>query len=870
MDQSGGMEHVFLKEYFGHEDFRGGQREVVLAALAGRDVAIFWTTGAGKSLCYQLPAVQSGKTVVVVSPLISLMQDQVHRFNATVGAQGRHRACFLGSAQFDANIEAAALAGDYTLVYVTPEKLTSGNFLNRLSQCPMLLLAIDEAHCISEWGHDFRPSYRALHAVRQALPGLPLMALTATASSRVQEDIMNQLQLRGALLSRSSFDRNNLRIRCTRKTSRASDLARVARDVANGGATIVYVMTQSETEMVSSFLAERLGAGKVGAYHGGLSYGDREDAHVAFLNGQLQVMVATVAFGMGIDKPDVRRIIHYGAPKTVEEYFQQIGRAGRDGLDSNCELIWADSDFLAYSGDFYLKNLSEENKKSIQASTESLRAFASSSTCRRRWLLDYFGEQASYERCGTCDFCNASEEAERDFRPAVLPILHAVAATQRFPQALTKLLSVISGSWKGDGNIAGSVQAAQPQIQASRKALPPIMRKEATVRELISMLCNAKYLQRKTVKVQRDFCSNFEVYTLTELGQQALRSGAVRLPVPVAIRKLEEEEANRLREREKEVASFGLDVQKLPKDALVDENSQVLWYIRKLQHWRASGKPELVSKAEKHEALRQQILKWRDEAAVRLRLAPAAVLSECAAVALTYVQPTTLEAVKSVGVRIAGAEDLAALIAKAKEASAKELDEGEGKEGQAVQGIPTPVRQRAVMQLPSGEVAPPRKWPGAVYKAKKGSKAPWELSFDRFASGESLHAIAMRPASGKPIQVGTVKGHLFTAWTFGKPVNLRRLLEESETSLVTEVEWNQMEEAAAALKVDFAQEVRLKEILASILGEKVNLEVSLKSEADKEIERNWYERMRFWEACRKVGFSPTFAEDSDSKRPRLM
>ena len=434
-------------------------------------------------------------------------------------------------------------------------------------------------------------------------------------------------------------------------------------------------------------------------------------------------------------------------------------------------------------------------------------------------------------------------------------------------EALTSLLQIIAGKPKGNSLSMQSLQS----IQSLRKDLPPLMKSEPVVRELIVSLCEAEYLQRRTVKTTREFCSSFEVYVLTEKGRAALNTSVV-LPVSPAIRHQEAEQERRRSAMAKEVASFGLDASSLPPHL---EDSPVLWYVRKLQHWKASGD---LGKVEKHEALRQQILRWREEAAQRLRLAPAAVLSEYTCVALTYVQPTTVEAIKSVGVRITGVEELASLISKAKEdmkgAEGAEGTEGaEGAEGKGstsqVEGIPTPSRRvmqrRVQMQLPAGQVVPPRKWPAAVYKpGKKGAKPVWELSYDRFLQGESVHSIAMS-VSGAAIQPSTVRSHVLTAWAFGKPVDLRRL--ESE-SLPSQAEWSQLEEAAAASGADFDAEVKLKDVLAQLLGDNVHANPGLKSEADKEVERQWYERMRFWEACRKVQFQPTF-EGGDAKRQRL-
>jgi len=887
--EGAGLEYVYLKDYFGHEQFRGGQHEVVCAAVQRRDIAVFWATGAGKSLCYQLPALQTGKTVLVVSPLISLMLDQTTKFNATVGA-GREstcRACFLGTAQPDPNVEQAALRGEYRLVYLTPEKLT-GSFLERLkplhARGGIALIAVDEAHCISEWGHDFRPAYRALRGIRQELPGVPLMALTATAIPRVQLDIVEQLGLSKDLLtSRSSFDRPNLKLLCHRKQSKAADLDRVAREVAaQGGSTIVYVPTQGETDAVAGHLAARLQEHglRVEAYHGGKSAGERERAHLDFLSGKARVVVATVAFGMGIDKPDIRRVVHYGPPKTVEEYFQQVGRAGRDGLPACCELVAADSDFAAYASDFYTKGLTDQAKAQMTASTAALRKYAGEGTCRRKWLLEYFGEAPSFgKRCGTCDVCAGAPEGgdtHRDFRQAASPVLEALFATESFPQPLTQLLPICAGTWKpkAGGTLAGPVNAALPRIRALREDLPRLMRQEAFTRELIVMLCNAGLAERRRVQLQntgRSFGNSFETFLITEKGKEA-RLGAkeLLLPVPPAIRRQEEEQRQKAAATAKEIESAGINPKTIPRKELEDGDGPTLWYIRKLKYWREIGKE---SQAESHEELRRRILAWRAQTAEKLHLAPADVLAEHLTMNIAYVKPTSTEALRAIGVRIVGVEALAELVASAKE----ELfpDDAATQATQATQGGEQQAAT-AMMCLPPGEWKPPQAWEHAVYKQGKGGSKPlWEVSYDRWSAGDSLQAIAMTQASGKPIQVGTVGGHINTALTFAKPVNLGRLFRETGTRPPSEAEWTRLEEAAAERGVNvFGTEARAKEVLTGVLGEaRVGREPADKSEADKEEERSWYERIRVWEVLKRVRFPVSFqALDDDepaAKRAKL-
>jgi len=417
----GGALEATLQDCFGYGKFRHEQRDVCKAVLAGRDVCVFWATGSGKSLCYQVPAFHLEQTVVVVSPLISLMNDQVTTINNKVDLGDRASrwegrplppATFLGTAGNAAH-EEPALQGLFRLVYVTPEKMAAGSFLDRLGalarQGKVALIAIDEAHCVSQWGPDFRPSFFDLKQIRNALPTVPLMALTATAVPRVKHDIQTILQLRDPFVSTGSFDRPNLKISVHRKISMSTDLMNLVNTLSkdSSGSTLVYVPTIKETEQVARFLSDKLPDAAVRFYHGSLDLGERDDVHTQFLSGGARVVVATQAFGMGIDKPDIRRVVHYGAPKTFEEYYQQIGRAGRDGGPAVCDMYCADNDFTKYDQEFYTGKLSETAKAAVKESTTALRSFANNHEgCRRLSILTFFREVPQWgERCGTCDSC---------------------------------------------------------------------------------------------------------------------------------------------------------------------------------------------------------------------------------------------------------------------------------------------------------------------------------------------------------------------------------------------------------------------------------------------------------------------------------
>lgn len=393
-----------LKQFFGFSSFRPLQEEIIRDALAGRDVLALLPTGGGKSLCFQLPALTREGLTVVVSPLISLMKDQVDALQASGVA-----ATFLNSS-LKADAARARLrglhAGEYRLLYVAPERMMLSGFLSDLRSWNVNLLAIDEAHCISEWGHDFRPEYRRLAELRQHFPEVPLMALTATATERVRLDIVKQLHLREPQRYVASFNRPNLMYRVLGKSKAYEQVLHFLTTRPNESG-IVYCQSRKSAESV----AERLSDDGVIAkpYHAGLDAKERTMNQELFLRDEVRVICATIAFGMGINKPNVRFVIHHDLPKNVEGYYQETGRAGRDGLPSECLLLFSAGDAVKYSR--FIDEVSDEKQRKIAtAQLRQMVDFAESRECRRVALLRYFGEEFPDTNCGGCDNCLTPRE----------------------------------------------------------------------------------------------------------------------------------------------------------------------------------------------------------------------------------------------------------------------------------------------------------------------------------------------------------------------------------------------------------------------------------------------------------------------------
>ena len=388
-----------LKTVFGHPGFRGAQEEIVAHVAGGGDALVLMPTGGGKSLCYQLPALLRAGTALVVSPLIALMQDQVAALR-----QLGVRAAFLNSS-LDAN-EARAVEKDFAsegldLLYVAPERLLMPRMLELLSRAKLALFAIDEAHCVSQWGHDFRPEYLQLSVLHERFPGVPRIALTATADPQTREEIIRRLALEDARVFISSFDRPNIRYTIVDKQEPRAQLLRFIREEHAGEAGIVYCLSRKKVDETAAWLAQE--GLRALPYHAGMDAAARAEHQARFQREEGVIIVATIAFGMGIDKPDVRFVAHLDLPKSIEGYYQETGRAGRDGLPADAWMAYGLGDVVQLRRLIELSEGSEEFRRISFAKLDALLGLCETAGCRRSRLLDYFGEAS--EPCGNCDTC---------------------------------------------------------------------------------------------------------------------------------------------------------------------------------------------------------------------------------------------------------------------------------------------------------------------------------------------------------------------------------------------------------------------------------------------------------------------------------
>ncbi len=425
-----------LKEIFGYSQFRGSQEAIIRNLLDGKNTFVIMPTGAGKSLCYQLPAMINDGLAIVISPLIALMKNQVDQMNA-YGVNARFLNSTLSKSEIT-RLKKDCMNGVVKLLYVAPESLNKEETIEFLKKVNVSFVAIDEAHCISEWGHDFRPEYRKIKNMIQNLGEMPVIALTATATPKVQIDIQKNLQMEEADVFISSFNRKNLYYEVRPKKETKKQLIKFLKD-NKGKSGVIYCLSRKKVEEIAQLL--NVNGFKAAPYHAGLDPDVRIKNQDDFLNEEVDIIVATIAFGMGIDKPDVRFVVHYDVPKSLEGYYQETGRGGRDGLEGLCLMFYSHNDLNKLEK--FNKDKPVQERENARVLLQEMEYYAESPVCRRRQLLHYFGEEYSQENCGMCDNCVHPRE-RFDGTEAVKLVIQAVKQTnERF--GLNHLVNVIRG-----------------------------------------------------------------------------------------------------------------------------------------------------------------------------------------------------------------------------------------------------------------------------------------------------------------------------------------------------------------------------------------------------------------------------------------
>jgi ATP-dependent DNA helicase RecQ len=427
-----------LRDSYGYDAFRGQQAEIIDHVIAGGDAFVLMPTGGGKSLCYQIPALCRDGLAVVVSPLIALMQDQISALelmNVKAGAINSS----MTAAQITSTRE-QMLNGELDMLYVAPERLMMPDFLNLLDRCKLALFAIDEAHCVSQWGHDFRPDYTALSLLAERFTGVPRIALTATADAPTRKDIVERLALSDGRTFVSGFDRPNIHYTIALRNSPKQQVWKFIQNKHHGDSGIIYCISRKKVDEMAAWLCKQ-GINAL-PYHAGLSNDVRADNQRQFLQGEHIVMVATIAFGMGIDKPDVRFVVHMNIPKNIEAYYQETGRAGRDGLPSNAFMIYGMEDAAMQRQWIENSDAPNEQKRIEHQKLGALLGLCEAATCRRQVLLNYFDDAC--EPCGYCDTCDQPPETFDASVPAQKAISCAHRTDQRF--GVTYLIEVLLGA----------------------------------------------------------------------------------------------------------------------------------------------------------------------------------------------------------------------------------------------------------------------------------------------------------------------------------------------------------------------------------------------------------------------------------------
>ncbi len=427
---------IKLKEVFGYSQFRGNQETVIRNVLDGKNTFVIMPTGAGKSLCYQLPALMNDGLAIVISPLIALMKNQVDQLNA-YGVNARFLNSTLSKGEIT-RLKKDCMNNIVKLLYVAPESMNKEENIEFLKKVNVSFVAIDEAHCISEWGHDFRPEYRRIKSIIQQFGNLPIVALTATATPKVQLDIQKNLQMEDADVFMSSFNRKNLYYEVRPKKETKKQLIHFLRQ-HKGKSGIVYCLSRKKVEEIAQLL--QVNGFKAAPYHAGLDPEVRERNQDNFLNEEVDIIVATIAFGMGIDKPDVRFVIHYDVPKSLEGYYQETGRSGRDGLEGHCLMFYSHNDLNKLEK--FNKDKSVQERENARILLQEMEFYAESPVCRRKQLLHYFGEEYKEDNCGMCDNCVHPRERFDGMEYAAMVLQSVKQTNERF--GLGHLVHVLRG-----------------------------------------------------------------------------------------------------------------------------------------------------------------------------------------------------------------------------------------------------------------------------------------------------------------------------------------------------------------------------------------------------------------------------------------
>lgn len=501
LDENAWLAH--LKRNFGFASFRPLQREIIRATLEGHDVFALLPTGGGKSLCFQLPGLIRPGLTVVVSPLIALMKDQVDALQAS-GIAATFLNSSLGAAESRLRLRGLH-QGQYRLLYAAPERLMLAGLLDNLAGWKVNLIAIDEAHCISEWGHDFRPEYRQLSRLRELFPATPIMALTATATTRVREDIVAQLKLRAPQCFVASFNRPNLTYRVMAKARPASQVLTFLRSRPRESG-IIYCHSRKGAEKLAAHLSENKIPAR--AYHAGLSAKERGENQELFLRDEVRIICATIAFGMGINKPNVRFVIHYDLPKNIEGYYQETGRAGRDGLPGDCLLLFSAGDVVKQQR--FIEEKQPDEQRIAREQLQQIVHYAESAGCRRSELLRYFGETFAPGNCGACDNCLKPRETFDGTIAAqkFLSCVYRIRQKTGFGFGLNHVVEVLTGADSEPIRARGHDQLSTYGIGAEHSR----PQWQAIGRELVRL----GYLTQNPER--------FNVLDLTDAGREVLRN----------------------------------------------------------------------------------------------------------------------------------------------------------------------------------------------------------------------------------------------------------------------------------------------------------------------------------------------------------